>query len=242
MLATSSYSPHKPIPAANPSLNIPPVIASNTTQHIYNRGLPRRRAARRFKQHCSPERNVGEIHPLTGLMYCADYGGKMYVHRTYNGQRILQYTCSQYGKYPIGTLCQTQHRINASVVMTLIADMLKAIAEYSKTDRAEFIKTVQEAQAAQQTTDISKKTRRLAAAQKRAGELERLICKIYEDNALDKLPDARYAALDAQYAKEQDELSARSTGWKRQSAAMRRAGNRRRSISPLWRSMRAVTP
>lgn len=126
--------------------------------------------------------------------------------------------------------------------MTLIADMLKAIAEYSKTDRAEFIKTVQEAQAAQQTTDISKKTRRLAAAQKRAGELERLICKIYEDNALGKLPDARYAALDAQYAKEQDELSARSTGWKRQSAAMSRAGNRRRSLSPLWRSMRTSTP
>ena len=54
--------------------------------------------------------------------------------------------------------------------------------------------------------DISKKRRRLAAAQKRAGELEKLICKIYEDNALGKLPDARYKALDAQYAKEQDAL------------------------------------
>ena len=43
-------------------------------------------------------------------------------------------------------------------------------------------------------------------AQKRAGELEKLICKIYEDNVLGKLPDARYAALDAQYAKEQNEL------------------------------------
>ena len=96
--------------------------------------------------------------------------------------------------------------------MTLIADMLKAIAEYSKTDRAEFIKTVQEAQATQQTTDITKKKRRLAAAQKRAGELERLMCKIYEDNALGKLPDARYAALDAQYAKEQDELSSEIDG------------------------------
>ena len=40
----------------------------------------------------------------------------------------------------------------------------------------------------------------------RAGELEKLICKIYEDNALGKLPDARYRALDAQYAKEQDAL------------------------------------
>ena len=77
-----------------------------------------------------------------------------------------------------------------------------------KNDRAEFIRTVQETQAAQQTADISKKRKRLAAAQKRAGELEKLICKIYEDNALGKLPDARYEALDAQYAKEQDALNA----------------------------------
>ena len=153
----------------------------------------------------------GEAHPLTGLMYCADCGGKMYVHRTYNGKRVPQYTCGQYGKYPIGSLCPTQHRIKAEAVLTLIADMLRAIAEYSKNDRSEFIRTVQETQAAQQTADISKKRKRLAAAQKRAGELERLICKIYEDNALGKLPDARYEALDTQYAKEQDALNAEIT-------------------------------
>ena len=150
----------------------------------------------------------GEAHPLTGLMYCADCGGKMYVHRTYNGKRVPQYTCGQYGKYPIGSLCPTQHRIKAEAVLTLIADMLRAIAEYSRNDRAEFIRTVQETQVAQQTADISKKRKRLAAAQKRAEELEKLICKIYEDNALGKLPDARYEALDAQYAKEQDALNA----------------------------------
>ena len=153
----------------------------------------------------------GEAYPLTGLMYCADCGGKMYVHRTYNGKRVPQYTCGQYGKYPIGSLCPTQHRIKAEAVLTLIADMLRTIAEYSRNDRAEFIRTVQETQDAQQTTDISKKRKRLAAAQKRAGELERLICKIYEDNALGKLPDARSEALDAQYAKEQDALNAEIT-------------------------------
>ena len=148
----------------------------------------------------------GEAAPLTGLLYCADCGGKMYVHRTNNGKRISQYTCSNYTKVPCGTLCPTQHRINESAVLTLVSDTLRAIAEYSRNDRTEFIHTVQETQIAQQSADISKKRRRLAAAQKRAGELEKLICKIYEDNALGKLPDARYRALDAQYAKEQDAL------------------------------------
>ena len=148
----------------------------------------------------------GEAAPLTGLLYCADCGGKMYVHRTNNGKRISQYTCSNYTKVPCGTLCLTQHRINESAVLTLVSDTLRAIAEYSRNDRTEFIHTVQETQVAQQSADISKKRRRLAAAQKRAGELEKLICKIYEDNALGKLPDARYKALDAQYAKEQGAL------------------------------------
>ncbi len=148
----------------------------------------------------------GEAAPLTGLLYCADCGAKMYVHRTNNGKRISQYTCSNYSKTPVGVLCPTQHRINESAVLTLVSDMLRAIADYSKNNRTEFVRTVQETQAAQQASDISKKKKRLAAAQKRAGELEKLICKIYEDNVLGKLPDARYAALDAQYAKEQSEL------------------------------------
>ena len=100
----------------------------------------------------------------------------MYVHRTNNGKRISQYTCSNYSKTPVGVLCPTQHRINESAVLTLVSDMLRVIADYSKTNRTEFVRTVQETQASQQASDISKKKRRLLAAQKRAGELEQLIC------------------------------------------------------------------
>lgn len=154
----------------------------------------------------------GEAHPLTGLLYCADCGGKMYVHRTNNGKRIAQYTCSQYSKVPVGVLCGTQHRINAEVVLTLIADMLRAIAEYSKNDRADFIRAVTDAQDEQQNSDIVRKKKRLIIAQKRAADLETLMCKIYEDSVLGKLAEARYTALDAQYAKEQGELAREIAG------------------------------
>ena len=111
-----------------------------------------------------------------------------------------------------------------------------------KNDRDEFIKTVQEAQAAQQTTDITKKKRRLAAAQKRAVELEKLLCKIYEDNASGKLPDARYAVLDAQYGRSKRNFPARLTGWKRPSAATSRAGSQRKSLSLSLTNTRITTP
>ena len=82
----------------------------------------------------------GEAAPLTGLLYCADCGGKMYVHRTNNGKRISQYTCSQYSKVPVGKLCTTQHRINEDVVLSLVSEMLKAIAEYLKSEASEKYK------------------------------------------------------------------------------------------------------
>ena len=86
--------------------------------------------------------------------------------------------------------------------------MLKAIAEYAKHDRAEFVRVVQEAQSSQQTTEVRKHRTRLATAKQRVSELEVLLCKIYEDNILGKLSDSRYATLDAQYEKEQSELTA----------------------------------
>lgn len=150
----------------------------------------------------------GEAHPLTGLMYCADCGAKMYVHRVNNGKRIPQYTCSAYSKVPVGTLCQTQHRINADIVMELIKDLLKAIAEYSHLNREEFIETVKTTQNSQQSSEIVRLKNRIAEAKKRLQELEKLICRIYEDNILGKLPDERYAVLDGQYSKEQKELTA----------------------------------
>ena len=57
-------------------------------------------------------------------------------------------------------------------------------------------------------TELIVDTVRLATAKQRVSELEVLLCKIYEDNILGKLSDSRYATLDAQYEKEQSELTA----------------------------------
>ena len=142
------------------------------------------------------------------VMYCADCGAKMYVHRTSNGKRIAQYTCSAYTKVPCGTLCKTQHRINESVVLELIGDTLRAIFEYAKYDRSEFIDTITMAQSTQEDAEVKKVRARIAVAGNRCEELEKLICRIYEDNILGKLPDSRYEVLDKQYAREKAELDA----------------------------------
>ena len=85
---------------------------------------------------------------------------------------------------------------------------IKDFDRYAKHDRAEFVRVVQEAQSSQQTAEVKKQRTRLATAKQRVSELEVLLCKIYEDNILGKLSDSRYATLDAQYEKEQTELTA----------------------------------
>ena len=123
-------------------------------------------------------------------------------------KRIAQYTCSAYTKVPCGTLCKTQHRINESVVLELIGDTLRAIFEYAKYDRSEFIDTITMAQSTQEDAEVKKVRARIAVAGNRCEELEKLICRIYEDNILGKLPDSRYEVLDKQYAREKAELDA----------------------------------
>lgn len=80
----------------------------------------------------------GEYHPLTGLMYCADCGSKMYVHRTSNYKNIPYYTCSAYTKVPCGTLCKLGHRIKAEVVLNLIQSTLQDIKKSLDEDNEAF--------------------------------------------------------------------------------------------------------
>lgn len=149
----------------------------------------------------------GEYHPLTGLMYCADCGSKMYVHRTSNYKNIPYYTCSAYTKTPCGTLCPSAHRIKAEAVLNLIRETLKDIKKYLDEDNEAFIRSIQNEMEEKEKIEIEKKRTRLIDSKGRLQELERLMCRIYEDMILNKIPNSRYEILNNQYETEQITLS-----------------------------------
>ena len=149
----------------------------------------------------------GEYHPLTGLMYCADCGSKMYVHRTNNYKNIPYYVCSNYKKVPCGTLCPSAHRIKAEVVLNLIQETLKDIKNYLDEDNEAFTRSIQNEMEEKEKVEIEKKNIRLTESQNRLQELERLMCRIYEDMILNKIPNNRYEILNNQYETEQLTLS-----------------------------------
>ncbi|ERT56226.1 DNA invertase Pin-like site-specific DNA recombinase [Peptoniphilus koenoeneniae] len=149
----------------------------------------------------------GEYHPLTGLMYCADCGSKMYVHRTNNYKNIPYYVCSNYKKVPCGTLCPSAHRIKAEVVLNLIQETLKDIKNYLNEDNEAFTRSIQNEMEEKEKVEIEKQRVRLINNKSRIQELERLMCRIYEDMILEKIPSSRYEILNSQYETEQRALS-----------------------------------
>ena len=82
----------------------------------------------------------GEIHPLSGLMFCKDCGAKMHIRIDYrNGGKRHVAFCSEYHKGKAkNPKCNSPHIIDADLVMQTIADVLKKVAEYSISNREEF--------------------------------------------------------------------------------------------------------
>jgi hypothetical protein len=100
----------------------------------------------------------------------------------------------------------SQHGISTKVVRELVLDAIRAASGFAKTNEADFIRQVREASSIRQADAAKAQRKRMAKEQKRAGELDTLIKKLFEEHALGRLPDKRFDLLSADYEREQAEL------------------------------------
>ena len=146
----------------------------------------------------------GEIHALSGLMYCKDCGTKMHIRTIHKNGRVQHVTyCSEYAKgkakHP---KCNSPHRIDVDEVMENIAEVLRKIAQYSLENKAEFEKLVKESLYKEQTEEVKKNQKRMPQITDRMEQIERVMNKLYEDNALGNIEANRYELLSRKYAEE----------------------------------------
>ena len=166
---------------------------------------------------------TGEANPLTGLMFCADCGGRMYNHK--NGGRALKegwkpdpdsglypsdnYNCSTYvltGKHSERKCCS--HYITTRAVRALILDTIRTASAYAVSDEKAFVEKIRTASQIRQDNAAKELKRKLTRDRKRSAELDGLIKKLYESYATGKMPEKRYEILSAGYEREQEELDA----------------------------------
>ena len=150
----------------------------------------------------------GEPNPLTGVLYCADCGAKMYHKRGTSGRPDHphhEYVCSGYRHYSKSCTC---HYIRVEVVEQLILDAIRRASRYAIENEAAFIQRVREEAALQQKAAVRESRRRLTKGKRRREEISRLIKKLYESYAADKIPENHFSELLTGYDAEQKNLDA----------------------------------
>ena len=149
---------------------------------------------------------TGKSSPFSGLVFCADCKQKLYYSTTkYFEKRQDFFTCSTHRANK--DKC-SGHYIRAVVLEDLVWNHMKEVISYVTRYEAHFRVEMEQKLRLQSEETIRVYKKRLAQAEKRIGELDRLFIKIYEDNAKGKLNDDRFAMMGKTYEDEQAQLKA----------------------------------
>ena len=177
--------------------------------------------AQRIRKTVKRTDTTGVANPLTGLLYCADCGAKMYNHR---GR--AQAKKEDLGRDPVSGLypydhydCSTYsltfrhyqqecfgHYISTRDVRALLLETIKTVSAYAISNEPEFIEKVRAASEVRQAQAAKDLKRKLNRDRKRSKELDGLIKKLYESYATEKISEKRFEMLSGEYEREQEEL------------------------------------
>ena len=118
------------------------------------------------------------------------------------GKRHVAY-CSEYHKGKAkNPKCHSPHIIDADLLMQTVAEVLKKIEDYSISNRAEFEALVKKNLAMQQTDQTKKQQKRIPQITTRLEQIDKVLNKLYEDNALGTIPQDRYEQMSQKYSEE----------------------------------------
>lgn len=157
---------------------------------------------------------LGVANPLTGLLYCAECGQRMYNHRHGKMDENGLFTSDSYNcsTYTLSRKRETaecvSHQISTKNLRALILKTIRSVSRYAIANEVEFARRVREASELRQAQEVREAKNRIRRAKKRCAELDVLIKKLYEAFALGKLTEKRFDDLLAAYEKEQAELKA----------------------------------
>lgn len=163
----------------------------------------------------------GESNPFVGKIFCADCGGKM--HYRNEGKRAGRnwrglpdgsvrttpacYNCGNYNNsHDQSEKVCCSHNIQAKVIDQLVLETIQYVCKSVRMDERAFVESIRSASEIWEQSEAKKLKAALKHQEKRYAELDILLKKVYEDNALGRLPDKRYEMLSAGYEKEQAEL------------------------------------
>lgn len=152
---------------------------------------------------------MGEMPVLSGMVYCADCGAKLYQVR---GRKLPQseyMVCATYRKK--GKDVCPSHQIRNSVIEELLLDGIRNVTAYARKHEDEFVEMIMKKSKADLDKSLRDCKRELEQSQARIHKLDDIIQRLYEDNIEGKISDERFMKMSGNYESEQNTLERRVT-------------------------------
>ena len=150
---------------------------------------------------------MGDMPILSGMLFCADCGAKLYQVRSRNLEHNKEhFVCATYRKIKGGC---SSHQIRNVVVEELLLDGIRTITAFAREHEDEFVEMVTKKEKSEADRSLRDEKRELEQAQIRIQKLDEIIRRLYEDNVEGKISDERFKKLSETYEAEQKNLEAR---------------------------------
>lgn len=143
--------------------------------------------------------------PLRGLIICADCGARLYLQRQFN-RKYSHLDCYYCGTYKRSKDVCTNHRVLVSCINDILLNELRYITDMANNNLEEFTKLLQKN--SEKTNNVNRACLKKdkAACEKRIGEINLMIKKLFEQSVHGSLSPERFSLLTADYENEQREL------------------------------------
>lgn len=158
-----------------------------------------------------------EVNIFSGLLYCADCGGKMTIRRRKEDRRKDAFICSTYRKKK-KNLC-TEHAIKVSALDQIVLQDIRKVCAYIKQYEQEFVEEFRKCSVKESARLQLMGKSELKKAENRLSEIERIIVKLYEEKVCGRMPEERFELLAKNYETEQAELKQKTEALKASLAA-----------------------
>ena len=147
---------------------------------------------------------TGKSSLFSGMVYCADCGAKMrYCTTNYFEKRQDHFVCANYRN---NTGSCSAHFIRAVVLEDLVWMHMRTVISYVSRYEDHFRAVMEQKLRLSSEAAIRGHKKRLAQAEKRLGELDRLFIRIYEDNVAGRITDEKFSMMSKTYEDEQTQL------------------------------------
>ena len=153
------------------------------------------------------ETKHGVTHMFAGLVKCEGCGSALNVSYDARKGKFTGFSCWVYKNY--GKDRCTSHAIGYKTLYNIVLNDIRKKAEFVTTQKSRYLALLESKMEENIQQDVKKLQGELKRITNRKNQIDKISQKLYEDRALEKIPEDRYLSLSTVYDEEYTQLTSR---------------------------------